>query len=218
VSRSLESINGDVAQLVEHLLCKQGVGGSSPLVSTERMAWSAVILIVRVATRIVVSPAAYHRRMHVSLRPLVDADLDAIYEQMKDPESVRMAAFTPDDPSDRQAFLVHRSRVRDDPSVVERVIEADGTIAGTIASFRIDDRTEVTYWIDRALWGRGIASAALQSLLSITTERPVFARAASDNAASLRVLEKAGFRRIGVDRGFARGRGEEIEETILRLD
>jgi hypothetical protein len=34
--------------------------------------------------------------MHVSLRPLVDADLDAIYEQMKDPESVRMAAFTPD--------------------------------------------------------------------------------------------------------------------------
>jgi hypothetical protein len=28
--------NGDVAQLVEHLLCKQGVGGSSPLVSTEK--------------------------------------------------------------------------------------------------------------------------------------------------------------------------------------
>src|SRR5215207_8263762 len=27
---------GDVAQLVEHLLCKQGVGGSSPLVSTDR--------------------------------------------------------------------------------------------------------------------------------------------------------------------------------------
>jgi hypothetical protein len=31
-------------------------------------------------------------------------------------------------------------------------------------------------------------------------------------------LEKAGFRRIGVNRGFARGRGEEIEEVILRLD
>jgi RimJ/RimL family protein N-acetyltransferase len=156
--------------------------------------------------------------MQVSLRPLVDADLDAIYEQMKDPESVRMAAFTPDDPADRDAFLVHRSRVRDDPSVVERVIEADGTIAGTIASFRIDDQTEVTYWIDRALWGRGIASAALQSFLSMTAERPLFARAASDNAASLRVLERAGFRRTGVNRDFARCRGEEIEETILRLD
>ena len=29
--------DGDVAQLVEHLLCKQGVGGSSPLVSTDEV-------------------------------------------------------------------------------------------------------------------------------------------------------------------------------------
>jgi RimJ/RimL family protein N-acetyltransferase len=157
-------------------------------------------------------------RMNVSLRPLEDADLDAIFEQMKDPESVRMAAFTVDDPADRSAFAVHMSRVRDDPNVVQRVIDTDGTIAGTIASFRIDDRAEVTYWVDRKLWGRGIASAALQALLGITTERPLFARAASDNAASLRVLEKAGFQRIGVNRDYAAGRGKEIEETILRLD
>ena len=51
-----------------------------------------------------------------------------------------------------------------------------------------------------------------------TAERPVYARAASDNVGSLRVLEKAGFRRVGVNRDFAPGRGEEIEETILRLD
>ena len=30
----MEVIHGDLAQLVEHLLCKQGVRGSSPLVST----------------------------------------------------------------------------------------------------------------------------------------------------------------------------------------
>ena len=155
--------------------------------------------------------------MPVSLRPVVNADLDAIYEQMKDPESVRMAAFTAEDPADREAFLAHMSRLRDDPSVVLLAIDADGTMAGTIGCFSIDDETEVTYWIDRALWGRGIASAALQGLLSMTVERPLVARAASDNAASLRVLEKAGFRRTGVNRDFARGRGEEIEETILRL-
>ena len=34
---------------------------------------------------------------------------------------------------------------------------------------------------------------------------------------SLRVLEKAGFRLVGVNRDFAPGRGEEIEGTILRL-
>jgi RimJ/RimL family protein N-acetyltransferase len=38
------------------------------------------------------------------------------------------------------------------------------------------------------------------------------------NIGSLRVPQKAGFRRIGVNRDFAPGRGEEIEETILRLD
>jgi len=156
--------------------------------------------------------------MNVSLRPLEDGDLDAIYEQGTDPESIRMAAFTPANWTDRAAFLARMSRLRADPSVSNRVIDVDGAIAGTIASFRIDDQLEVTYWVDRAQWGKGIASAALQLLLAETAERPVHARAASDNVGSLRVLEKAGFRRIGVDRGFAGGRGEEIEETILRLD
>lgn len=156
--------------------------------------------------------------MNISLRPLEDRDLGAIFEQVTDPESIRMAAFTSEAQTDRRAFLDRTSRLRADTSVTHLVIEVDGAVAGTIGSFHIDDQLEVTYWVDRAHWGRGIASAALRLLLAETAERPVYARAASDNAASLRVLEKAGFRRIGVDRGFARGRGEEIEETILRLD
>ena len=156
--------------------------------------------------------------MHVSLRPLDDRDLDTIYEQVTDPESIRMAAFTAADQTDRHAFLDRMSRLRADPSVSHQVIEVDGAVAGTIGSFRIDDQLEVTYWLGRTFWGKGIATAALRVLLAETAERPVYARAASDNVGSLRVLEKAGFRRIGVDRGFARGRGEEIEETILRLD
>ena len=34
---SEDSENGDLAQLVEHLLCKQGVRGSTPLVSTKKI-------------------------------------------------------------------------------------------------------------------------------------------------------------------------------------
>lgn len=156
--------------------------------------------------------------MNVSLRPLEDRDLDAIYRQMTDPESIRMAAFTAENQTERSAFLERMSRLRADASVSYRVIDVDGEAAGTIGSFRIDDQLEVTYWVCRAHWGKGIATAALQLLLAETAERPVYARAASDNVGSLRVLEKAGFRRVGVDRGFAAGRGEEIEETILRLD
>jgi RimJ/RimL family protein N-acetyltransferase len=156
--------------------------------------------------------------MNVSLRPLEDRDLDTIFQQVTDPESILMAAFTTEDWSDRRAFLDRMSRLRSDPSLWHRVIDVDGAVAGTIGSFRINDQREVTYWVDRAHWGKGIASAALQLLLAEIAERPVFARAASDNVGSLRVLEKAGFRRVGVNRGFAAGRGEEIEETILRLD
>ena len=156
--------------------------------------------------------------MNVSLRPVEDGDLDAIYRQVTDPESIRMAAFTPADQTDRSAFLERMTRLRADTSLVFLVIDVDGAVAGTIGSFRLDDKREVTYWVDRAYWGKGVASAALRLLLAETAERPVFGRAASDNPASIRVLEKAGFRRIGVDRGFANGRGEEIEETILRLD
>lgn len=155
---------------------------------------------------------------NVSLRPVEDRDLDTIFELVTDPESIRMAAFTSEDQTDRRAFLNKLSRLRADTSVAYLVIEVDGAIAGTIGSFRIDDQLEVTYWVDRALWGRGIASAALRILLAETAERPVFARAASDNLGSLRVLEKAGFRRVGVGHGYAPGRGEEIEETILRLN
>ena len=137
---------------------------------------------------------------------------------MTDPESVRMAAFTAEDQGDRRALLARMSRVRADTSIWHRVIDVDGAVAGMIASFRVDDWSEVTYWVDRRLWGKGVASAALQMLLAEIAGRPLYARAASDNVGSLRVLEKAGFRRIGVNRDFAPGRGEEIEETILRLD
>jgi len=80
--------------------------------------------------------------MNVSLRPLEDRDLDTIYQQVTDPESVRMAAFTAEDQTDRRAFLNRMSRLRADTSVSYRVIDVDGAIAGTIGSFRIDNQPE----------------------------------------------------------------------------
>jgi RimJ/RimL family protein N-acetyltransferase len=154
----------------------------------------------------------------ITLRPVADADLDALFAQMSDPMSVRMAAFTgPDSPS-RAAFGAHMDRIRSSPEIVHRAIECDGELVGTIASFVIEGDTEVTYWIDRAHWGRGIATRALDLLLALVPVRPVFARAASDNAGSLRVLAKCGFEAVGTNRDYAAGRDAEIEETILRLE
>jgi len=154
----------------------------------------------------------------IALRPLVDSDADALFRMMQDPESVRMAAFTPEDPTDRARFDTQRARIRADPTVTERAITYDGALAGSIASFVMEGDTEITYWIDRPLWGRGIASEALAMFLTIVTERPLHARAASDNTGSLHVLRKAGFQIQKTEISYAEARGTEIEETVLRLD
>jgi RimJ/RimL family protein N-acetyltransferase len=154
----------------------------------------------------------------VALRPVQDGDLDSLFEQMRDPEGIWMAAFTAEDPDDRNAFDAHMAMVRSSAEITMRAVICDGHLAGSIASFPAEGRTEVTYWIDRALWGRGIATQALALMLELAPARPLYARAASDNAGSLRVLQKSGFRAVGTEKSFAAGRNEEIEETILRLD
>ena len=94
----------------------------------------------------------------------------------------------------------------------------DGRLVGNIAWFVLDGRTEITYWIDRSVWGQGIASRAIALLLATVPVRPLYARAASDNLGSLRVLVKAGFTVIGTEIAYATARDADIEETILRLD
>ena len=154
----------------------------------------------------------------IALRPVVDSDLGPLFDQMRDPESVWMAAFTPDDPDDRTAFDAHMATVRSSSDITHCAVTCDDDLVGSIAAFVLDGRTEVTYWIDRAVWGHGIASRALELLLDLVPVRPLYARAASDNAGSLRVLQKSGFKVIGTENSFAPGRNRNIEETILRKD
>jgi RimJ/RimL family protein N-acetyltransferase len=153
----------------------------------------------------------------VTLRALEDADLDAVFEFMRDPESVRMAAFTAEDPDDREAFDAHWRKVRARTDVTNRVIIGDGRVVGTIACFVVEGDTEITYWVDRSVWGQGVAGRALALFLEEVKVRPLYGRAASDNAGSIRVMTGAGFEKIGTDTGYAAARGAEIEETILRL-
>ena len=156
--------------------------------------------------------------MDVTLREVRDGDLPAFFAQMNDPEGVRMAAFTAKDPSDRAAFDAHWERNRDDPAVVMRtVVGEDGEVLGHVAVFGPPEEREVTYWIGRAYWDRGTATAALRALLGVVPDRPLHARAAADNAGSLRVLEKCGFAPTRTERGFANARGEEIDEVVLTL-
>ena len=154
----------------------------------------------------------------VELREFVESDGELLFEWMRDPVSVRMAAFTADDPDDRDAFDRWLARIRADPAIIHRTIWSISEPVGMISTFTIEGDREVTYWLDRAVWGRGIASRALQAMLELDTTRPLMGRAATANTGSTTVLRRAGFVEVGRNVDFAAGVGAEVEETIFRLD
>jgi RimJ/RimL family protein N-acetyltransferase len=156
--------------------------------------------------------------MRCVLRELRDEDLAVLFEQWADPVAAHMAAFTAPDHMDRDAFERRWSRIRADETMIARVIVVDGDVAGSIGSWGDPDEREVTYWIGRSYWGRGIATVALNAFLTVDPSRPLHAHVASDNVASCGVLEKCGFRVIATERSFAQARSGEIEEFVLRLE
>ncbi len=126
----------------------------------------------------------------LSLRPIVAADLPAIFAWQADPEACRMAVSNP---RDRPTFDQHWQRVLVDPTVRGRSIVVGDQLVGTVSCFERDGKAFVGYWIDRAWWGRGIASRALALLLAEEPRRPLFAMAARSNTASVHVLQRCGF-------------------------
>lgn len=155
----------------------------------------------------------------IELREVQEADLDLFFAHQQDQEAVYMAAFTTKDPTDRAAFDAHWQRIMADENVTNRTILVNGQVAGHVASFVMFGDLEVTYWIDRAYWGKGVATQALTDFLAtVERKRPIFGRAAKDNLGSIRVLEKCGFKHIGEEKGYANARGQEILEVIMKLE
>ena len=154
---------------------------------------------------------------HIELRDIDDDDLDAIFEMMRDADAIALAAFTADDPDDREAFDAWIARNRAADGVLYLVVTENGGFAGSIASFTVDGDREVTYWLARHAWGRGIATEAVRLLISREPERPLFARAAAHNIGSIAVLEKNGFTEVSRNTDYAPGLGREIEEIVFTL-
>src|SRR5258708_9745867 len=154
----------------------------------------------------------------IRLRDVEVDDLPLFFEHQRDPEANWMAAFTRKDPADRDAFMAHWTKILEDEATTIQTILCNGSVAGSVSSYvDEDEHLEVTYWIGKPYWGKGIATCALSAFLEHNKVRPLYARAAKDNVGSLRVLEKCGFTRIGEGRGLSEARGEEVEEFLLRL-
>jgi RimJ/RimL family protein N-acetyltransferase len=152
----------------------------------------------------------------LTYRPASEADIPCFVQLQMDEESRLLAAFVT--PGTAEIHAAKWQQVLNDPANRVYAIDSGGGVVGRVGSFWRGSEREVTYWIDRRLWGRGIARAALAYLLTVDPTRPLFARVAADNTRSVRVLERSGFVLVGSDRDFAAARGLEIEELVYRLD
>jgi RimJ/RimL family protein N-acetyltransferase len=151
----------------------------------------------------------------VQLRPVLPPDLECFYQHQLDVEATRMAAF----PSrQREAFMGHWARILADPTNTIRTILLDGIVAGNIVCFPDGERRLIGYWLGREYWGQGIATHALSQFLLIVTSRPLYARAAAENRASIRVLQKCGFSMAHDDPRPPRSVDDETTEVVLVLD
>lgn len=155
--------------------------------------------------------------MTLALRPVEQADLELFFRLEHDPVAVWMAAFTSPDLGSRTASDARWQRIMADESVLVRTVLVDGTAVGQVLTYPAGGLLEVSYWIGREHWGHGYATEALRLLLSEVTDRPVGARVAQDNAASLAVLLHHGFTITGQDIGLAPGRGAMVREYVLTL-
>ena len=148
----------------------------------------------------------------IELRDVEARDLALFFAHQRDPVAVAMVAFRSREAAE---FAEHWKKLLADSSKLKKAIVVDGQVVGNIGSWTSEGKREIGYWIDRAFWGRGIATEALSAFLRLEPTRPLYAGVARHNAASIRVLEKCGFTLLGLE-----GKANEADTThvLLMLD
>lgn len=167
----------------------------------------------------------------VFLRPLSVADVtDAYVGWMNDPDTNRFleTRWRTHTRADVEAFVAEKAACP-----VEHLygvfLRADGRHIGNLKIGPIDPRhgtAPVSYLLgDPAARGQGLATEAVRLAVRLAFERlgviRLTAGAYASNVASVRVLEKAGFRREGVRRrhvALADGRDDVVEFGLLPED
>jgi len=146
------------------------------------------------------------------LRDVTEDDLPILFEHQREPEANRMASFPA---RDRDAFMTHwHTKVLGEPNNRKKAIVVDDEVVGNIVSWEQDGKRLVGYWIGKAYWGRGIATAALEEFVADHEKaRPIYAHVSVQNVGSVRVLEKCGFRQVG----DAVTASDGVEEILMQL-
>jgi RimJ/RimL family protein N-acetyltransferase len=164
-----------------------------------------------------------------ALRPWRDSDLQPIVAACQDPEIARWTRVpSPYGEGDARRYLLQRfDAIHCGTSAPFAIVDAadDTTLLGSISLMTPvwrDRRAEVGYWLAREARGRGHATRAVRAICrwgfaALGLER-IDLLAATANAASQHVAERAGFTREGVLRSYMRakeGRQDMVSFGLL---
>ena len=164
----------------------------------------------------------------VVLRPWQDGDVAVLARWAKDPEIVRWTAITPGyDVHHARAFRVHAHRERITGNAIYLAI-ADAETGEAVGSCDLrrpipDDPTvgEVGYLLGPEGRGQGAATCAVVLLarygMEVLRMSRVQALVHPENAASLRVLARAGFREEGLLRAYRPGEAGREDRLVLSV-
>ena len=150
----------------------------------------------------------------LAYRPMQATDIDALHGIVSHWDVVRQLASFPW-PADR-AFTATRALPYTGHGFVWGVLR-HGDLIGTMAV----TGHELGYSFRPDTWGQGYATEACRVALArafADGRDHVEAGVWADNAASLHLLAKLGFRVTGQDRTFNKARGCEVDGHLLRLD
>jgi len=163
------------------------------------------------------SPVVETRRL--LLRSPGLQDCGRIAALANDPDIVRNTLRMPHPygKADAEAFVVAVAAQDPGKAATFLIEHEDNGPVGVIGLFQdADPAPETGYWIGREFWGRGYATEALEGAMVWASRRwrrrALVSGHFTDNPASGRVLEKAGFLYTGeVREGFSKARNEPVK-------
>lgn len=169
-------------------------------------------------------------RDRVRLRPLVDADVDAMVVYRGDPDVCRFLPFEPQSPDDireRIGHLFGGTSLEGERGGVVLAIERrdDAAVVGDLVLFHFDvasGTAEIGWVVSPAAAGRGLATEAVRALVdtafSVYGLRRLVARIDADNTRSIALAERLGMRREAhlVENEWFKGRwSDEVDYAVL---
>jgi len=155
----------------------------------------------------------------LTLRPLAMSDAPLLHAWLSDPLVMRYWSTLPhSDIAQTEAWVQGSLDAMAKGEAQDFAVLFQGRVIGRVAFWQGD---EIGFLFDPAIWGQGLASEALRAIAAYGFDTLGFeeirADVDPDNAASLRVLERVGFKRTGfAEKTFEIG-GKWFDSVYLSL-